>query len=152
MIECVSIKGNKVKIPKEKLVFRPSVYGIIINNGKILMTTVRSNGKLFFPGGGVNIGERLEDALKRETKEETGIEIRVEKFLHFKEQFCYWDPGDEVYQMLNFFYICKPLTTDLIEDDEVDDEEAMSPEWIDIEEVEQRKDNLEAVEEVFQLL
>lgn len=151
-VECNSIKGGKISIPKEKLVFRPSVYGVIINDGKILMIRNKSNGKLFFPGGGVNLGETLLNALKREVIEETGIEIEVEKFLHFKEQFFYWDPGDEAYHSFNFFYICRPKTIELIDDDKVDDEEAEKPRWIDLKEMKQTGNNLETVEEVLQLL
>lgn len=151
-IECNSIRGGKISVPKEKLTFRPSVYGVIIHDGKILMLRNKSNGKLFFPGGGVNIAEKLSDALMREVREETGIEIEVEKFLHFKEQFFYWDPGDDAYHMFNFFYICRPKTFKIIDDDRVDDEEAEKPRWIDIEEIKHATDNLEAVEEIFQLL
>jgi 8-oxo-dGTP diphosphatase len=34
-----------------------------------------------FPGGGVNFGERLEDAVRREIKEEYGIEIKLDRLL-----------------------------------------------------------------------
>lgn len=152
MIECRSIKGNNVKIPKEKLSFRPSVYAVLVDEGKILMVTVRSNGKYFFPGGGINVGEKMEDALKREVMEETGIKIKIEKFVHFKEDFFYWDPGDKAYHMFNFFYICKPLTTKLVRDEEVNDDEAMEPRWVDIDKVKNTKDNIGAVDEVFKLL
>jgi 8-oxo-dGTP pyrophosphatase MutT (NUDIX family) len=152
MVRCKSIKGNFVEIPRDKLVFRPSAYAIIIHDGKILMINNRSNGKLFFPGGGIDMDEKIPDAIKREVKEETGIEIEVEKFLHFKEQFFYYDPNDEAFHMFNFFYICRPITFKLLDDDKVDDEEAEKPRWIDIEEIKHNKDNLEAVEEIFQLL
>ena len=79
-VECNSIKGGKISVPKEKLIFRPSVYGIIMHDGKILMLRNKSNGKLFFPGGGIDLAETMFDALKREAMEETGIEIEVEKF------------------------------------------------------------------------
>ncbi|MDP2807168.1 MAG: NUDIX domain-containing protein [bacterium] len=151
-VECNSIKGGKISVSLEKLVFRPSVYGVIIHDDKILMLRNKSNGKLFFPGGGVNLAETLSDALSREIREETGIEIEVEKFLHFKEQFFYWDPGDVAYHMFNFFYICQPKTFILLNDDEVDDEEAEKPRWIDIDKVKHATDNLEAVKEIFQLL
>jgi len=152
MVKCISIKGNIVEIPREKMVLRASVYAIIIHNKKILMITSRSNGKFFFPGGGVNIGEKSKDALKREVKEEAGIEIKIQKFLYFNEQFFYWDPGDEAYHSFNFFYICKPLTTKLIDDNKVDDEEATKPRWVDLEEVRKNKNNLKIVKEVLELL
>ena len=151
-IECHSIKGGKKSVPIEKLVFRPSVYGVIIHGDKILMLRNKSNGKLFFPGGGVNLGETLSNALSREVREETGIEIEIGNFLHFIEHFFYWDPGDEAYHMFNFFYSCRPKTFKLLNDDEVDDEESEKPRWIDLDTVKHATDNLEVVEEVFHLL
>ena len=152
MVECTSIKGGKITLPKEKLAFRPSVYAVIVKDDKVLMLSTRSSGKLFFPGGGINIGEKMEDALKREIKEETGLEIEVGKFLHFKEKFFYYDPKDEAYHMFNFFYLCKPLTFNLLRDEDVDDDEAEKPRWIEIEKIKHMDNNLSAVNEIFQLL
>ncbi len=132
MIECTSIYGNKVRIPKSKLILRPSAYAVIVDDGKALLIKSRHGGKYYLPGGGVNIGERIEVALKREVKEETGIEIDVICFAHFQEDFFYYDPLDEGYHGLLFYYICKPRTFLLLDDDDVNDEDAEKPRWIDI--------------------
>lgn len=152
MIKCRSIKGNWIEVPKEKLVFRPSVYAIIIHDGKVLMLNNKSNSKLFFPGGGVNIGEKMMDALRREVKEEVGLEIEIGKFVYFKEHFFYYDPEDSASHRLSFFYLCEPKTFDLLADEDVDDEEAEKPRWIDMERVRANPDNIEAVDEVFEIL
>ncbi len=133
MIECTSVYGNKVRIPKSKLVLRPSVYAIIVNDGKILLVRSRHGGKYLLPGGGIDTGERIEVALKREVKEETGIEIDALDFAHFQEAFFYYDPLDEGYHGLLFYYFCRPKTLRLLDDTEVDDENAEKPRWIDIE-------------------
>lgn len=87
MIECLTLRDEKKLVPKEKLNFRIGVYGIIVNDGKILLVNVRSTGKYFLPGGAVEMGETLTDALNREILEETGIEVEIKKFLMFGENF-----------------------------------------------------------------
>lgn len=131
VINCQSIYGNCKLVPKEKLIFRPSVYAIIVNDGRILLVTNHSSGKLFPPGGGVELGERIEDALKREVKEETGIEIEIEQFRFFREGFFYYDPSDTAYHTLSFFFTCTPKTLDLIDDDQIEDDEAETARWVD---------------------
>lgn len=51
----------------------------------------------------------------------------------FQEDFFYYDPLDEGYHGLLFYYICKSRTFHLLDDSEVDDEDAEKPRWIDIE-------------------
>jgi 8-oxo-dGTP diphosphatase len=54
-----------------------AVGGIVENEiGEILLVKTR-NGGWVFPGGQVEVGENLEDALTREIKEESGIDITV---------------------------------------------------------------------------
>jgi len=115
----------------EDLVFRPAVYGIVRNDGRILLVNNRRTGKLYLPGGGVELGERLQVALKREVKEETGVDIAVGAFLGFKETFFYYDPLDEAFHSLLFFYDCTPLTYELLPNELIADEEAENPRWVD---------------------
>jgi 8-oxo-dGTP pyrophosphatase MutT (NUDIX family) len=131
-IECESIYGRRVPIQRERLTFRPSVYGVITEANKVLLVKTRSTGNYDFPGGGIDIGEPIEIALKREVWEEAGIEVEVEKLLHFEEGFFYYDPIDTAWHTLQFFYRCRPVTFQLRADDQVDDEEAMQPRWLDL--------------------
>jgi 8-oxo-dGTP diphosphatase len=134
-VECNAFLGGSKHVPKEKLTFRPSAYGIIINEGRILLVKNRSTGTYSFPGGGIEIGERIANAIQREVREETGIEISVEKNLGFSEQFFYYDPLDVAFHSFMFFYRCKPKTFDLIADELVDDLESEKPRWIKIEQL-----------------
>ncbi len=153
LIPCVSIKGNIVKILREKIVFRPSVYGVIFNKGKILMLRTKSNGKYFFPGGGIEPGEKMKEALHREIKEEVGITVKIGKLLHFKEQFFYYDPGDEAFHMFNFFFLCSPITNKLISDNLVDDLESEKPRWLAFNKLKNNPDLLDATaQEVVEIL
>ena len=132
MIECRTLYGLKKPIPRDRLIIRPSVYGVIAHQGKVLLTCSRRTGKYALPGGGIDAGEPIEDALRREVKEETGIQIQVGEFLRFQESFFYYDPLDEAFHGFLFFYACAPLTFDLLDDDQVEDGEAEKPRWVEI--------------------
>lgn len=56
----------------------PSVEAIIVSNGSLLFLKRNNNpvkGQWWFPGGRIRKGESLEEALFREVKEETGLNV-----------------------------------------------------------------------------
>ncbi|HNR34384.1 MAG TPA: NUDIX hydrolase [Candidatus Hydrogenedentes bacterium] len=59
------------------------VAAVIIRKGEILLARHERNGKRYWvlPGGGVEYGESLEEALAREILEETHFKIRVGRLL-----------------------------------------------------------------------
>lgn len=69
---------------------------IIINNGLILISQRANNqklaGKWEFPGGKIEPGEIPEECLKREIKEELGINIEVDEF--FDKSVYRYDTGE----------------------------------------------------------
>lgn len=77
MVTCHDIYGKLYRIPAHKLTFRPSVYGIVVKRGKVLLTRIFDGYDL--PGGAVEPHETIEQALKREIWEETGYKIRLAK-------------------------------------------------------------------------
>lgn len=65
------IDGGLVELDRAKLVWRPSVYALIFDaEGRILLVDNYMNGKKHYPGGGVDVGEKLLDGLRREVWEE----------------------------------------------------------------------------------
>lgn len=136
MITCKNNYGELVTLPEEKFKFRPSVYGFIKNAGKICICRNKSNGKIWFPGGGINRGEKRVNALLREIDEETGLKnITVGKLVGSLENFFYYQPTDEAMHAFLFFYECSTDETDLLSNDQIDDDEAMNLQWFDIEEI-----------------
>ena len=65
-------------------VIRTGVYGAAIEDGKILLITQQYGpykGKYDFPGGGIEFGESIEEALRREFMEEVGFGFTSMKLL-----------------------------------------------------------------------
>ena len=64
---------------------RIACYAVIAENSKILLcrlsTDMVHRGKWTLPGGGLNFGESLEQALEREVFEETGLTVTANKLL-----------------------------------------------------------------------
>lgn len=140
-ITCKNNLGKLVTLPRQKFFFRPSVYGLIVSQGKVVTLRNKSNGKIWFPGGGVEVGEILEQALEREVQEETGLQIRINRLLFFKENFFYYQPLDEAYHAFLFFYLCEPLTKKLIADEHVQDYESKRPRWTEISDINKEEIN-----------
>ena len=66
-----------MKRPKDR------VFGAVIKGGRILMVRHRHDGRAYWtlPGGGIEAGETPEQAVVREVKEETDLDVEVERRL-----------------------------------------------------------------------
>lgn len=69
---------------------RVRVCGLLVHGGTLLLTAHRGllpDEKPFWspPGGGWQFGESLKDCLRREFREETGLDVTVGRFLHLHE-------------------------------------------------------------------
>ena len=135
MIECKTLDGKTILVPKESLQLRVSAYAIVFHEEQILLVITRTTGKWDLPGGGVDLGEKLAEGLNREVMEEAGIEVEIGRLIHFAEEFFYYEPTDEAFQSYRFYYLCEPLTTELVADDLVKDDEVETPRWVSIHEL-----------------
>jgi nucleoside triphosphatase len=86
----------------------PTVGALIFNpNGKLLLVkTYKWKGKYTIPGGHVELGEKLTEALKREILEETGLELISAEFLCYQE-FIFDESFHEKRHFLFFDFICQ---------------------------------------------
>lgn len=90
------------------------------NDQLLLLKSHKWPGKYVVPGGHVELGERLEEAVVRETKEETGLDVYDLEFIVFQE-FVYdpsfWKPRHFIF----FDYACRTHSTDVQLNDESED-------------------------------
>ena len=129
-VECRCFLGGTIHLPRTRLALRPSVYGLIPHADRVLLLSSRHTGRLYPPGGGVEVGERLPEALQREIQEEAGISVEVGALAGFHENFFYYDPTEEAFHSLLFFFHCTPLTFELLPDEQVQDDESIAPRWV----------------------
>ena len=91
--------------------FNVRVYGILINDqDQVLLSDEEEYGFRFskFPGGGLEYGEGLIDALKREFVEEMNLKIEVEKHLYTTD-FYQRSAFNAEHQIISIYYLVKPM-------------------------------------------
>ena len=117
--------------PDAPLHIRPSVRGIILQDGKVLMVHSLKYDYYKFPGGGIEVGESQEDALCREVREETGFTVLPESvreygLVHRRER----DDDGTTFVQDNLYYLCE-IGAKLVQDlDDYEDEEGFTPEFV----------------------
>ena len=131
-VDCITLDGSIKKIPQAEVKFRPAAFSLLRNEDRLLLLKLKATGKYHLPGGGVELGEPLEQALKREVLEETGLQINVGELAFFEELFFYYDPSQTAYHGLHFYMHATPQSTNLLIDSEVSDGSAEKPRWIPI--------------------
>jgi len=109
----------------EKNNIQLGVAAIISNNdGRILIArTPKLKNNWTIPGGHVEFGEKINEAVCREVFEETGLNIRIEKLINICETIV----SDKNFHIVSFHFWCIPINSD---DLRLDSRELTESKWI----------------------
>lgn len=109
--------AGDVDLESEPTRLRRAARGIILNDGKIALVHSKTLDFYKFPGGGVEDGEDLKEALIREVAEEAGLKVipdSVREFGLVKSREADTDNG--IFEQDNYYYVCE-VEPDSIEQD-----------------------------------
>ena len=82
---------------------RHACRGIVVNDGKVILSYESKNDKYMIPGGGVEGDESYAECCERELLEETGIKVRaIEEYLEIEELFLDW-------KHINHYFVCEHI-------------------------------------------
>ncbi len=118
IITCFDKYGNSHPVHIAEIGWRISVSGILQKNDAVFVIKHPRTQKWEFPGGGVEIGESVEKALKREFFEEVNINISVNELVGFYESFYYMEKHQKGFQGLRLFFHVNPKYEDVNSDGE----------------------------------
>lgn len=134
------INGKEYKEDIKTLSWRPSVYGVLIENNKVLLLKQFGDG-YDFPGGGIELHENIEEALIREYWEETGLEIKVRELITCESNFHRFRSLDISKNCILIYYVCEKIGGQLSKDnfDDWEKKNCDLAEWIDIDKIDSLK-------------
>ncbi len=111
------------------------VGGFIHDGDKVLMIKRKfepNKGRWSLPGGLVEVGETLEEAVRREVREEVGIDVSLEGVLQVVDEVI-TDENDRVkYHFILIDYLMSPLSKVITLNDESEEFAWFEPEQVEV--------------------
>jgi len=134
-VKCRTIEGEIKEFPVSELSFRPSVYGVAIKDGKVLLSPQWDGYDI--PGGGVDLGELITDTLVREVKEETGLEVKPLRVLLVQDDFFFHPYKKKPLQTPLIYFLCEVVGGEISDKgfDEHEKKYAKKAEWMPLDKV-----------------
>jgi mutator protein MutT len=100
------------------------VGAVIVDDGKVVLIKRKYEplaGQWSLPGGGVELGETLEDSVAREMLEETGLVVEVGAVIEVFDRITRDADGRVRYHFVLVDYLCRPISGELRAGSDVDE-------------------------------
>lgn len=138
-VTCTNMLGESKEVSLSELKFRPSVYGVIIKNEKVLMGPCWDGYD--YPGGAIELGETLEEGFMREIFEETGLTVKIGELLQADSDFFLHPHTKETFHSFHMRYTCKSISGEITDEyfDKDEDIYLGKAEWLDLEDIQNIK-------------
>ena len=124
MVEVINQYAKTYSEPPERV--RSAGRGLVIRDGKILLSYERNTDVYMSPGGGVEQGESIEECCVREFREETGYEVRIIRPLIIINEYCF----ETLYE--SNYFVCEITGESKNSLTDIEVEHGLIPVWIDI--------------------
>jgi ADP-ribose pyrophosphatase YjhB (NUDIX family) len=96
----IDIKCNEGK-------FKLRTTGIIISDNKLLVQKAKKFDSYVLPGGHIELGELSKEAIIREIKEETGLDVKINHLVCINENI--YRKNDTLAHEINYYYNLEPV-------------------------------------------
>ena len=107
---------------------RAACRGIVVEDGKILLSYETVSDQWLIPGGGMESGETPEACVIRELGEETGCVVRpLEQFLSLFEYYEEWE-------YISHYFVCEVTGRTELKLTQAEAERCLLPRWLPLEE------------------
>ncbi|MTI68106.1 MAG: NUDIX domain-containing protein [Firmicutes bacterium] len=126
---------------KDNSWFRYRAAAIIIEKDCVLFAKNERDDYYYSVGGGIHIGEKAEDAVRREVFEETGISYEVERLAFVHENFFNGSGSLDGYKCheITFYFLMKSRGTKKLNSNSYSDNVREYMHWIPVDKLENYK-------------
>jgi 8-oxo-dGTP diphosphatase len=108
LIYCYDRDGEAVSVPADSLLFRPAVYGILIENEQILLSTDRQTGLWHPPGHILEPHETPAQALTHHLRRVAGLTPLVGPLLFVEDQYLLHENQQPWHLSLLYYALDRP--------------------------------------------
>ena len=111
------IEFIRSKVGHDKIILNYVGAAIYNDSGKVLLQRRSDRRTWGFPGGAMELGESISETAKREIKEETGLDIKLERLIGIYSDYSDEYPNGDSAQPIVIFFLGKVISGKLSVDD-----------------------------------